>query len=85
MRTSECSDVMFDAPGIACNRDLLELCPLPRTLPPRTSREPCFVSMNEFSASAAASCKNLLWRHIVRAPVYSVLSTGYEIGASAKA
>jgi hypothetical protein len=61
-RTSECSDAMLDEPGIDCKRERLELCPLPNTLPPRTSREPCWISCVEFSAAAAASSRNLLWR-----------------------
>ena len=61
-RTSECSDVTLDEPGMAWRREREELCPLPSTLPPRTSNEPCFVSCSEFSASHAASCKNREWR-----------------------
>ena len=58
MVTSECRDVTLDAPGMACNLERDELCPLPSTLPPRTSSEPCFVSCSEFSVTCAASCKN---------------------------
>ena len=56
-RTSECSDAMLEEPGMDCTRERHELCPLPKTLPPRTSNEPCWISCVEFSASAAASSK----------------------------
>ena len=56
-RTSECRDVMFDAPGMDCKREREELHPLPMILPLRTSREPCLVSCCDCSAAAAASSK----------------------------
>lgn len=56
--TSEWREIMFDAPGIDCNLEREELWPLPTTLPPRTSSEPCWISWVEFSASAAANSKN---------------------------
>jgi hypothetical protein len=62
VHTSECSDVTLDDPGMAWRREREELWPLPSTLPPRTSSDPCFVSCSEFSASRAASCKNREWR-----------------------
>ena len=62
---SECSDVTFDSPGIDCRRERLELCPLPMTLPPRTSSEPCFVSRGDSLASTAAKFKNREWRHMI--------------------
>lgn len=51
-------------PGTSVNRERSELWPLPRTLPPRTSREPCLVPKVECSASAAAAVKNRWCLHI---------------------
>ena len=55
----------FESPGIDCNRERLELCPLPITLPPRTSRLPCFVSNCDSSATSAARLKKRVCLHMV--------------------
>ena len=54
-RTSECSEMTFESPGMDCRRERLELWPVPSTLPPRTSNEPCFVSSGDSSATSAAN------------------------------
>ena len=60
--TSECSEGTFDCLGSAARRERLELWPEPKTLPPRTRRDPCLVSNVDCSASAAAAVRKRSWR-----------------------